>query len=155
MPRLNNPVVILLVLLELITSGNVISHVAAQNVAAGASSPLQATPLLTVYKEGSPDADTATPVKALEAAVSNAVDSSLPKETLKAVLEAVLDPKRLPQSYGIRSAVGAAVDAGASPAAVKALAKTGIQLEYQDVGRVHVSGAANNSAGPVFQASAR
>ncbi len=44
-------------------------------------------------------------VEALEAAVSSAVDSSLPKEALKAVLEAALDPKRLPQSYGVRSAV--------------------------------------------------
>lgn len=37
--------------------------------------------------------------------MSSAVDSSLPKEALKAVLEAALDPKRLPQSYGVRSAV--------------------------------------------------
>ncbi len=43
-------------------TGNLISLVAAQNTAAGASSPLQATSLLTVYKEGSPDAETATPV---------------------------------------------------------------------------------------------
>ncbi len=47
------------------------------------------------------------------------------------------------------------MDAGATPAAVKAFAKTGIQLEHQEVGRVRVSGAANNTTGPVFQASTR
>lgn len=50
-------------------------------------------------------------MEALEAAVSHAVDSSLPKETLKAVLEAALDPKRLPETYGIRSAVSPLSDA--------------------------------------------
>ena len=37
--------------------------------------------------------------------MSHAVDLSLPREALKGVLEAALDPKRLPQSYAVRSAV--------------------------------------------------
>ncbi len=45
------------------------------------------------------------------------------------------------------------MDAGATPAAVKAFASTGIKLEHEDVGRVRVSGAANTTTGPVFQAS--
>jgi hypothetical protein len=95
----------------------------------------------------------AAQVEALQAAVSDAVDSQLPRDTLKTVLEAAVDPKRRPDSAAARVAVDAVVDAGGSPAAVKAVANAGILLAHQDIGCVLVRGAAD-AAGSVFQASA-
>lgn len=111
------------------------------------------TPLSTpAFPVMTPVCPAAAQVEALRAAVSDAVDSQLPRDTLKTVLEAAVDPKRRPDSAAARAAVDAVVDAGGSPAAVKAVANAGILLAHQDIGRVLVRGA-TDAAGSVFQAS--